>query len=60
MNAAPGFIFSYLSTSQEIGISDMTYIVSSGMLNLNSINQKTSMKIMMASIAVTPQCVSIN
>ena len=37
---SPGFIFSYLSTGQEIGWKDMTYIVSSGTLNLNSIKAR--------------------
>jgi len=38
----PGFIFSYLSTGQKIAgksLSDMTYIVSSGTLNPNSIKK---------------------
>jgi len=39
---SPGFIFSYLSTGQEIGWEECLrydYIVSSGTINLNSINQ---------------------
>ena len=39
---SPGFIFSYLSTAKRLAgksASDMTYIVSSGTLNLNSISQ---------------------
>jgi len=40
---SPGFIFSYLSTRAKRlagkSVSDMTNIVSSGTLNLNSINQ---------------------
>ena len=38
---SPFFSFSYLSTGQEMAgksVSDMTYIVSSEALNLNSIN----------------------
>ena len=39
---SPGFISIYLSTAKRLAgksVSDMTYIVSSGTLNLNSINQ---------------------
>jgi len=40
----PGFNFDFLSTSQEMAgksISNMTYLVSSGTLNLNSVSRDT-------------------
>jgi len=41
---SPVFAFDFLSTSREVGwksVSSMTYLVSSGMLNLNLVNFTT-------------------